>query len=128
MNGSDASRGLRGALDRRDLLRHAGTGLTGIALGQLLARDLWAAPAQGTTHHAPRARQVLQIFCPGGVSHVDLWEHKPALEKFHGTPLPGESNLLSFQGKNGNLMKSPWPFQRHGGSGKMLSSLLPHMG
>ena len=47
--------------------------------------------------------------------------------KHHGEPLPGEENLVTFQGKNGNLMKSPWPFAPAGQSGKMISTLLPNM-
>ena len=70
---------------------------------------------------------MLQIFCPGGASHIDLWDHKPALEKHHGEPLPGEEGVVTFQGKNGNLMKSPWPFAPAGQSGKMISTLLPNM-
>jgi len=56
-----------------------------------------------------------------------LWEHKPALDKFHGTPLPGEEDMVSFQAKNGNLMRSPWSFSPKGESGKMWSSMLPHL-
>jgi hypothetical protein len=97
------------------------TGLTGVALSRLMAE-----PPTGTPHHAPRAKQVLQIFCPGGASHVDLWDHKPMLEKYHGTPLPGAAEV-TFQGKNGNLMRSPWPFMPAGQSGKMISSMMPHM-
>jgi hypothetical protein len=58
---------------------------------------------------------------------MDLWEHKPSLEKYHGQPLPGEENLVSFQGKNGNLMQSPWPFVPSGETGKRISSMLPQM-
>lgn len=58
---------------------------------------------------------------------MDLWEHKPELEKRHGQPLSGEENMVSFQGKNGSLMRSPWPFVRAGQSGKMISSMLPHL-
>ncbi|MFK8111109.1 MAG: DUF1501 domain-containing protein [Rubripirellula sp.] len=84
-------------------------------------------PGKGLTHHAPKAKRVLQIMCPGAASHMDLWEHKPGLEKHHGKPLPGEEDMVSFQGKNGNLMKSPWPFATAGESGKKITSLLPHM-
>jgi hypothetical protein len=49
------------------------------------------------------------------------------LEKYHGTPLPGAATEVTFQGKNGNLMKSPWAFRPAGQSGKMISSLLPRM-
>ena len=86
----------------------------------------WQA-GKSQTHHPAKAKRVLQIFCPGAASHMDLWEHKPSLEKHHGKPLPGEENMVSFQGKNGNLMKSPWAFLPSGESGKRISSMLPHM-
>ena len=35
--------------------------------------------------------------------------------------------MVTFQGKNGNLMPSPWPFVRRGQTGKPISSMLPHM-
>jgi hypothetical protein len=98
------------------------TGMTGVALSRLLGAESNLRP-----HFAPKAKQVLQIFCPGAASHIDLWDHKPMLEKYDGTPLPGGQTEVSFQGKNGNLMKSPWAFKPTGESGKMISSLLPHM-
>ncbi len=111
-------------LSRRQFLGQMTTGLTGIALSRLLTAE---SVSLGRPHFAPKAKQVLQIFCPGGASHVDLWEHKPMLDKYHGTPLPGGQAEVSFQGKNGNLMKSPWPFAPAGQCGKMWSSMLPHM-
>jgi hypothetical protein len=129
------------AVSRRGFLGNAYTALAGIGLAHLLGDESGAAeaetgeqrpqaswqPGRGTPHFPPKARRVLQIFCPGGASHMDLWEHKPALERLHGKPLPGEENFVSFQGKNGNLMKSPWPFVAAGASGKRISSILPHM-
>ncbi|MBK8037427.1 MAG: DUF1501 domain-containing protein [Verrucomicrobiaceae bacterium] len=112
-------------LTRRHFLGQMTTGLTGVALSRLLTTDLSATP--GATHFAPKAKQVLQIFCPGAASHIDLWDHKPMLEKFDGTPMPGGENEVSFQGKNGNLMRPPWAFTRAGQSGKMISSMLPCM-
>jgi hypothetical protein len=109
---------------RRRFLSQMSTGLTGVALSRLFAAE--SALPKGT-HFAPKAKQVLQIFCPGAASHIDLWEHKPMLEKFHGTPLPGGEKEVSFQGKNGNLMRPPWAFAPAGKSGKMLSTMLPHM-
>ena len=111
-------------LDRRSFLGEITTGLAGIGLAGLLGRDL---AAQATPQFPAKAKRVLQIFCPGAASHVDLWDYKPALERLDGRPLPGEENMVSFQGKNGNLMKSPWPFVAAGESGKPISSLLPHM-
>jgi hypothetical protein len=114
------------AFDRRLFLGSMTTGMTGVALAGLFHRE-HRASSESRTHLAPQAKQVLQIFCPGAASHVDLWEHKPLLEKFHDTPMPGGESEVSFQGKNGNLMKSPWPFVSAGQSGKMISSMLPYM-
>ena len=105
----------------------AAVGLTHLQAGGVLGSMSDAGSELSAAHHVPRAKRVLQIFCPGAASHIDLWEHKPALDKHHGEPLPGEGNFTSFQGKNGNLMKSPWPFMACGDSGKKISSMLPHM-
>ena len=119
-------------LSRRAFLGNVHTALGGVGLMHLLASSARASepawqPGLGQTHHPAKAKRVLQIMCPGAASHMDLWEHKPSLEKYHGKPLPGEEDFLSFQGKNGNLMKSPWPLVPAGESGKRISSLLPHM-
>lgn len=119
-------------LARRGFLGDVATALAGVGLLGLLrgGRCVFAAewqPGRGETHHAPKAQRVLQIFCPGAASHMDLWDYKPALEQHAGQPLPGEEALVSFQGKNGNLMPSPWPFVPAGECGKPISSMLPHM-
>ncbi len=129
------------AFTRRGFLGNAYTALAGIGLAHLLGDHLGAAdsdrggddpstawqPGHGATHFTAKAQRVLQVFCPGGAAHMDLWEHKPELERRHGSPLPGEENFVSFQGKNGNLMKSPWPFVPAGQCGKRISSMLPAM-
>lgn len=119
-------------LTRRYFLGNVYTGLGGIGLLSLFQNRLSAAPTQwhpgrGQTHYPAKAKRVLQIFCPGAASAMDLWDHKPSLDKYHGKPLPGEEDFVSFQGKNGNLMKSPWPFEQAGESGKPISTLLPQM-
>lgn len=117
-------------IDRRGFLGSAFTGLAGVGLASLLSRDAradeWIA-GSGKTHTEPKAKRVLQIFCPGAASQIDLWDYKPELFKRHGQPLPGEEKMVSFQGKNGNLMRPPWDFAPAGKSGKMISTLLPHM-
>ena len=129
-------------LDRRTLLSQFGTGLAGIALSHLLQQGRLTAddhtpirpefdPAQPlsprTPHFAPKAKNIVMIFCTGALSHIDTWDYKPELIKRHDTPLPGTDKLITFQGENGNLIKSPWAFRPRGECGKMLSDLLPNL-
>lgn len=133
----------RRLLDRRAFLAHARTGLSGIAVTQLLARHrLLAAEhvpfrpgiradrplAARLPPGAPKAKRVLVIFCSGAVSQMDSWDYKPELFKAHGKPMPGQKeNFLTFQGENGNLARPLYDFRPHGQSGKMVSSLFPHL-
>ena len=131
-------------LDRRAFLRHAGTGLGGIALLSLLAEEGLLAQeekplpirqqirpeaplAPRAPHFAPKAKRVLVIFCSGACSHLDTWDYKPELIKRHEQPMPGSDKLITFQGENGNLIKSPYEFKPRGQSGKYISGLLPHL-
>ncbi|HTN76070.1 MAG TPA: DUF1501 domain-containing protein [Pirellulaceae bacterium] len=133
-------------LDRRSFMRHTGTALGSIALTQLLAGDRLMAADAADDHapirplidpshpHAPRpthfpakAKNVIVIFCSGACSHLDTWDYKPELIARDGQPMPGEK-LISFQGENGNLTKSPYAFKPRGECGKMTSELLPKLG
>src|SRR6185503_16824710 len=132
MNHHNRSTGLQPFwLDRREFLGQMGTGLSGIALAMLLKEqgllaDGGSRPA--LPHFTPKAKRVIQIFCPGAVSQIDTFDYKPELQKRSGQPLPGEEKMVSFQGVNGNLMKSPWEFRRRGESEAWVSELLPHLG
>jgi hypothetical protein len=108
---------------RRSFLGHS-LGLGGVALTWLLHRDCVAAETT-QPHFAPKAKRVLLVFCPGGVSHVDTFDYKPELEKQHGKPLGVK--IDTFFGQPGNLMKSPFAFKRHGESGQWVSDLFPHL-
>jgi hypothetical protein len=115
-------------LDRREFLSHVGTGLGSIALAALLAEEAGAQPeAGGGTHFAPKAKRVIQIFCPGAVSQLDTFDYKPELIKRHGQPMPGNEKLITFQGGNGAMMKSPWTWAQHGQTGRWVTELLPHL-
>ena len=128
-------------LNRRSFLGHTATGLGGIALTHLLGRERASAatpirpniqPANPNAPRAPhfqaRAKRVLMIFCSGAVSQVDTFDYKPELIKRHGQPMPGAEGLVTFQGQQGNLTKSPWEFRPRGQCGKMVSDLVPHLG
>jgi hypothetical protein len=131
-------------LNRRRFLTQTVSGLGQIALAQLLAQDrLRAAVSAGPlhpevnsanpnaarkSHFPPRAKNVLMIFCSGAVSQLDTFDYKPELIKRHGQPMPGAEGLVTFQGQQGNLTKSPWEFRPYGQAGKMVSDLVPHLG
>ncbi len=119
-------------LNRRRFLTENATALSGIALAQLLQNeDLLGATSQlrestsgktpirpdidSSNPNAPRrphfdaeATNVLMIFCAGACSPLDTFDYKPDLIKYHGQPMPGGDKLITFQGEQGNLTKSPW--------------------
>ena len=128
-------------INRRSFLGHAATGLSSMALLDLLQRDrlLAAEPirpdihpthphAARPPHFAPKAKQILVIFCSGAISQMDTWDYKPELAKRHGQPLPGADGLVTSQGQQGNLTRPLYPFRRYGQSGKMVSDLVSHIG
>ena len=139
MDDAPLSNAGRWMLNRRDFLRHGGTGLSGVALlallgeQQLLAgksplRPQWRAEnasAPRSPHFTPKAKNLLVIFCSGALSHVDSWDYKPELIRRHDQPMPGLDKLVTFQGENGNLVKPLWEFKPRGQSGKMISDMLP---
>ncbi len=132
----------RQLLNRRHFLGQAGMAMGGLSLGQLLAaedptRFSGKAPirpaidpampyAPRGSHFAPAAKQVLVIYCPGAVSHVDTFDYKPALFKYHGQKPPGLP-AVTFEGPTGNIAKPFWAFKPRGQSGKMVSDLVPNL-
>ncbi len=111
---------------RREFFGDFVSGIQGVALAAMLPQSAAGIP-QGP-HFEPRAKRVLQIFCPGAASHIDLWDHKPELQRRSGQAAPESMDAVTFQGANGALMGSPWAFQPRGQSGKMLTEMLPHIG
>jgi hypothetical protein len=128
-----------------NLTRFSGMSLGSVAALDLLMRDrLIAQPsdkipirptidpaipnkARGS-HFEPRAKQVLMIFCAGACSHLDTFDYKPSLIDNHDRPMPGSEKLITFQGGQGTLQKSPWEFRPRGQSGKMISDLVSNLG
>ncbi len=103
------------------MLWQAGGGLGGIALAQMEAL------ASTGTHFAPKAKSIILIFLPGGISSIDTFDYKPELIKHHGKETKGANTITPFGGKRGTVMKSPWTFKPYGKTGKYVSSMLPEM-
>src|SRR5688500_3732347 len=124
---------------RRDFLFRAGEGIGGLALAYLLNQDgLLAAGCENAPgvnspyapkapHFKPRAKAVISLFMCGGVSHLDSFDPKPALDRYHGQPLPVQGEIEVQQGYPGPIMRSPYKFKRYGQSGIEVSELFPHM-
>ncbi|MCC6881407.1 MAG: DUF1501 domain-containing protein [Verrucomicrobiales bacterium] len=117
-------------VSRRDFLHHLGGGFGSVALASLLHAEAQAAtnplsPRQ--PHHAAKAKAVIQIFCPGGLSHVDTWDYKPELAKRQGKPFDPDGKLQFFASKPGNCQGSWWPFRQNGECGRWISDLFPKL-
>ncbi len=79
-------------------------------------------------HHPPKAKRVIQLFMAGAASHIDLWDHKPMLDKHHGQPSDFGEHVEAFQDGLGPWMKSPFRFSPHGESGKRISEVVAPLG
>ena len=123
-------------LSRRQWLRQSACGFGNVALLSLLASESSAASAEQPgggplapqqPHFAGTAKRVVFRFMHGGVSHVDSFDPKPKLAELNGQPLPITKPKFEFA-PTGNLLASPWKFQRYGQSGIEVSDLFPEIG
>jgi hypothetical protein len=87
----------------------------------------------GLPHFGAKAKRVLCLFQSEGFSHVDLFDYKPTLTKFHGQEIPpsvkGNQRLTGMtSGQSAYPVVAPlWPGRPCGEHGTWISDLLPHM-
>ncbi|MBX3420967.1 MAG: DUF1501 domain-containing protein [Pirellulaceae bacterium] len=124
--------------DRRSFLSDSATALSSMALLHLLGADGLLAGqspvgidperphAPRAPHFAAKAKNVVVIFCAGGVSQLETWDYKPELIRWDDQPLPGGPSV-TFQGPAGNLARPQYAFRQHGQTGKWVSDLIPHL-
>jgi hypothetical protein len=135
-------------ITRRSFLVDTGMGFTGLALGAMLFRDGVAraepghVPPDGRAQFPPKAKAVIWIFLCGGVSHVESFDPKPALDKFAGktideTPYKDVlasdklKNVLAGNPSHGNrkvLMALNTGYQRYGKCGLEVGDWWRHVG
>lgn len=137
--------------NRRSFLADVGMGFTGLALGSLLSHDGVAradqarpwAPPDGKPHFPPKAKNVIWLFMVGGVSHVEGFDPKPALNQYAGKSIaetPHKStldspflkqNLREFIPGQHNVQPKLYPMQvghrKWGQSGTDVSDWWPHV-
>ena len=121
-------------LARRDFLSWSTHGLTATAVWHLLSRhgtlNAATVPGEATDpppHRPANCKRVIHLYMCGGLSHLDSFDYKPALEKFHGKSLPASEKPETFFGKIGLLRKNDWDFHQRGESGLWISDLFPHL-
>jgi hypothetical protein len=139
-----------GRISRRTFLADTGLGFTGLALSSLLLRDgVRRARADqtprpdGRPHLPPRAKSVIWIFLCGGVSHVESFDIKPALNQYAGksideTPFKDvldpekvHKNLVGINPNHGNrkvLMGLNTGYQQYGECGLAVGDWFRHIG
>jgi hypothetical protein len=114
------------------MLQCSAVGFGNLALASLLHDEASASSgshavdplAARAPHFAATAKRVIFLFMTGGPSQVDTFDPKPLLERDDGKPLPFDKPRVQFA-PTGNLLKSPWKFEKHGASGIEVSSLFP---
>jgi uncharacterized protein DUF1501 len=127
------------AITRRHFFKQSGYGIGGVALSALLDERLFARGSDAiqapdpplAPHFAPKAKNVIFLFMAGAPTQIDLFDHKPALQKHNGEEIPAEfipkGERFAFIKGTPRLLGSPFTFSRHGQSGAELSELLPHL-
>ncbi|MCW5552962.1 MAG: DUF1501 domain-containing protein [Verrucomicrobiae bacterium] len=124
-------------ITRRWFFQQCGVGLGAIALGALLRENGWAAPtalanplSPKQPHFPGKAKRVIFLFMAGAPSHLELFDHKPELTKWNGTPPPAElvkDYRAAFINPDAALLGPKFKFAQHGQCGAELSELLPHL-
>ena len=135
----------RGHLSRREVLLRAGLGFGALSLTSLLAPLANAGEPEGwqspllprKPHFAAKAKRVIHIFPEGGPSHVDTFDPKPILDRFHDKPVDEVmKNYQKLAGEaaagmgrlSGKLQRSAFAFSKRGKSGIEVSELFPKLG
>ena len=145
----DLKREIELQLTRRQFFGLAGKlghlGLGAAALASLVEPKLFAATQAseeqrnpktgglaGLPHFAPKAKRVIFLHQSGGPSQLELFDHKPALARFHGSELPdsirqGQRITGMTSGQSSlPVTNSLFKFNRHGQSGAWVSELMPY--
>ncbi len=89
--------------------------------GESETHELAGPLAPKAPHFPGKAQRVVHLFMNGGPSHVDTFDPKPLLAKYHGQPLPTPN--FRTERRTAGAMGSPFKFQKYGQSGIEISEL-----
>src|SRR3954470_8843130 len=111
-------------MTRRQLLFDTYLGLGGLALADMLA-------AETGPHHPCKAKSCIFLFMEGGVSQMDTFEYKPALDRYAGKQMPkvegAVGEVATFAAAPNHVIPPVAPFRQHGACGRWVSDILPHL-
>ena len=120
------------AVSRREMISRIGAGFGTLGLAGvmsdagLLASDASSPLDLKAPHFAPKAKNIIQLFMPGGPSQVDTFDYKPRIQECDGQR-PDLVNRKSLRNTKNGLMPSPFGFRQYGESGKWVSDIFPHV-
>lgn len=112
-------------LTRRSALKSLASGFgylafAGIAHEAAAAEEARKNPlAVKKTHFPGKAKRVIFLCMNGGPSHMDLFDHKPALNKRAGQPINGKFGA--------KILGTPFQFKQHGNAGHWFSEVCPKL-
>ena len=131
------------SVNRRDFFQRAGFNMGAIALSMLMGKSKCSAldrklkvpsidnPLASTPGHFPsKVKNIIYLHMIGAPSHIDLFDHKPILEKYDGKDCPKkwtDGRRFAFIGDKMKLSASPYKFKPKGEAGHAISELLPHL-
>ena len=129
----------RKSVTRRYFFSKVSLGIGGMALGSLLNPTLLrgATGSRNSSinevlpHFAPKAKRIIYLFQNGAPSHVDLFDYKPELKRWHGTQIPdsltGGKRFSTMTGgqKLRPVLSEITNFFQRGESGAWVSDFMP---
>src|ERR1700733_2720551 len=113
-------------MNRRDALKTMGAGFGTVGLASMRHAEAVGPMAPKAPHFTPKAKRVIYLFLNGGMSHIDTFDNKPELTKNDGKAPPGGKVFIDRA--SGNMMASPFKFQKYGQSGIEVSEIFPNVG
>ncbi|MCE9525315.1 MAG: DUF1501 domain-containing protein, partial [Planctomycetales bacterium] len=132
---------------RRLFLSDIGMGFAGVALGAMLAENGVVKAEDGRSTLPPlqpKAKSVIWIFLVGGMSHMESFDPKPALNEHQGKTIAEsphkavldspylKRNLKEFVPGQHKVQPTIYPLQvgfgKRGQSGIAMSDWFPHLG
>ncbi|MCA9058320.1 MAG: DUF1501 domain-containing protein, partial [Planctomycetaceae bacterium] len=117
------------SITRRHLLAASGPALGAMAFSMMEQTATGADQVHAAAIPA-RAKSVIYLHMAGSPSQLELFEHKPELNRFHNTECPQEyleGKRFAFIKGVPKMLGGQFQFAQHGQSGQWISELLPEL-